>query len=185
MSSFHYNENSPKRQKISHTTTEGVGKIHGTDTNGILRILLDTGASATIIIKDAIRGFTGPVLKEKPTTWNTVGGQFVPNLQREVRFTLPELSTSKVIQWVCHEDPKTLRKNAQYDMIIGADLLSELGLEINFSTQWIIWVGIEIPMNDKHIISDLQMLQLSTTNVSNRRYLKKQKQDKAHFRCRL
>jgi hypothetical protein len=41
-------------------------------------------------------------------------------------------------------------------MIIGADLLSELGIEINFSTQRIIWEGIEIPMKDKHIISDLQ-----------------------------
>jgi hypothetical protein len=41
-------------------------------------------------------------------------------------------------------------------MIIGADLLSELGIEINFSTQRIIWEGVEIPMKDKHIISDLQ-----------------------------
>ena len=67
---------------------------------------------------------------------------------------LPEFSTSKVIQWVCHVDTKTLRKNAQYNMIIGADLLSELGIEINFDTQRIIiWEGIEIPMKDKHIIS--------------------------------
>ena len=41
-------------------------------------------------------------------------------------------------------------------MIIGADLLLELGIEINFSTQQIIWEGIEIPMKEKHIISDLQ-----------------------------
>ena len=58
-----------------------------------------------------------------------------------------EFSTSKIIQWVCHEDAKTLvRKNAQYDMIIGADLLSELVIAINFSTQRIVWKGIEIPM---------------------------------------
>jgi hypothetical protein len=134
-----------------------VGKVHGTETNGILRILLDTGASATIILKDAIQGLTGPVLKEQPTrTWNTVGGQFVTNLQREVQFTLPEFSTSKAIQWICHEDSNTLRKIAQYDMIIGAGLLSEFGIEINFSTQPIMWEGIEIPMKDKHIISNLQ-----------------------------
>ena len=99
-SSFHYDENSPKRQKLSHKTTEVVGKVHGTAKNGILRILLDTGASVTITLKDAIQGLTGPVLKEQPTKWNTVGGQFVTNLQREIRFTLPELSMSKVIQWV-------------------------------------------------------------------------------------
>ena len=128
-----------------------MGKVHGTDTNGI-----DTGASATVILKDAFRGLTGPVLKEQPTKWNTVGGQSVTNLQHGVRLTLPEFSTSKGIQWVCHEDSNTLRRSAQYDMIISADLLSELWIEINFSTQRIIWDGIEIPMKYKHIISDLQ-----------------------------
>ena len=39
-------------------------------------------------------------------------------------------------------------------MIIGADLLSELHIEINYNTQRIIWEGIEIPMKDKHVISD-------------------------------
>ena len=58
ISSFHYNENSPKQQKLSHKTTEVVEKVHGTAKNGILCILLDTGASATIILKDAIRGLT-------------------------------------------------------------------------------------------------------------------------------
>ena len=117
-------------------TTEVMGQVHGTDTNGILRILQDTGAPATIILRDAIGGLNGPVLKEQPTTWNTVGGHFEINLQREVNFTLPEFSMSKVTQWVCHSN--TLRKNAQHDMTIGADLLSELGIEINFSTQRII-----------------------------------------------
>jgi predicted aspartyl protease len=133
-----------------------VGHVNSTECDGILRIVLDTGASATIILKDSIKGLNGTVLNEQTTTWNTVGGQFVTNLQREVIFTLPEFSTSKVIRWVCHVDSTTLRTNAQYDMIIGADLLSELGIEINFSTQRIIWEGIEIPMKDKHIISDIQ-----------------------------
>ena len=34
-------------------------------------------------------------------------------------------------------------------MIIGADLLTELGIELNFNTQRMIWEGIEIPMKDK------------------------------------
>jgi hypothetical protein len=32
----------------------------------------------------------------------------------------------------------------------------DLGIELNFNTQRMIWEGIEIPMKDKHIISDLQ-----------------------------
>jgi hypothetical protein len=41
-------------------------------------------------------------------------------------------------------------------MIIGTDLLSELGFEIHFNTQRIVWEGVEIPMKEKLIISDLQ-----------------------------
>jgi transposase InsO family protein len=145
-----------KRQKQKHKTTEVVGEVLGTVKPGIVRILLDTGASATIILKDAIRGLTGPVFKTSHTRWHTMGGQFVTKLQREIKFKLPEFSTSKIVQWVCHEDTHTLRKNAQYDMIIGADLLSELGIEINFNTQRIVWEGVEIPMKEKNVISDLQ-----------------------------
>ena len=79
---------------MSHKTTEVMRKVHGTDENGILRILLDTGASATIVLMDAIRDLTGPVLKEQTTMWNTVGGHFVTTLKREIQFTLSEFSTS-------------------------------------------------------------------------------------------
>jgi hypothetical protein len=149
-------DNNSKKRKENHKTTEVVGKVIGTGKPGIVRILLDTGASATIILKDAIRGLTGPALKTTPTKWHTMGGEFVTKLQREIKFKLPEFSTSKIVRWVCHEDAHTLRTNSQYDMIIGTDLLSELGVKINFNTQRIIWEGVEIPMKEKHIISDLQ-----------------------------
>jgi hypothetical protein len=57
---------------------------------------------------------------------------------------------------VCHEDAHILRINSQYDVIIEIDLLSELGFKINFNTQRIVWEGVEIPMKEKHTISDLQ-----------------------------
>ena len=41
-------------------------------------------------------------------------------------------------------------------MNIGADLLSALGTESNFNTQQIVREGVEIPMKEKHIKSDLQ-----------------------------
>ena len=83
---FHYDKNSPKRQKLSHKTTEVVGKVHGTAENGILRILLDTGASTTIKLTDTIWGLNGPVLKEQTTTvllqYST---QYVEYCRRTVR----------------------------------------------------------------------------------------------------
>jgi hypothetical protein len=52
-------DNNSKKKKQNHKTTEVVGKVIGTGKPGIVCILLDTGASATIILKDAIRGLTG------------------------------------------------------------------------------------------------------------------------------
>ena len=70
-------DNNSRRKNQNHKTTEVVGEVIGTGKPGIVRILLDTGASATIILKDAIRGLTGPVFKTTPTKWHTMGGQFV------------------------------------------------------------------------------------------------------------
>ncbi len=133
-----------------------MGKVIQTGKPGIVCILLDTGASATIILKDAIQGLSGPVFKTTPTKWHIMGGHFVTKLQWEIKFKLPEFCTSKIVQWVCHEDTNTLRKNAQYNMIIGTDLPTELGFELNFITLQVVWKGVEIPMKEKHIESNLQ-----------------------------
>ena len=63
-----------------------MGEAMETCKPGIICILLDTEASATIILKDAIRGLTGPVSKTTPTKWYTRGGHFVTKLQREIKF---------------------------------------------------------------------------------------------------
>jgi hypothetical protein len=36
-----------------------------------------------------------------------------------------------------------------YDMIIGRDLMSDLGIDIHFSTTSVVWDGMEIPMKDR------------------------------------
>jgi hypothetical protein len=44
-------DNNSKKSKQNHKTTEVVGKVIGTGKPGIVCILLDTGASATIILR--------------------------------------------------------------------------------------------------------------------------------------
>ena len=46
------------------------------------------------------------------------------------------------------------RKLAQYDMIIGTDLMTELGIGINFSSNKMSWEGVDIPMRPKNLITD-------------------------------
>lgn len=53
--------------KKSHKTTEVVCEVLDTGKPVVVRILLDTGASATIILRNANRSLNGPVFKVTQT----------------------------------------------------------------------------------------------------------------------
>ena len=61
-----------------------------------------------------------------------MGGSFVTTQQRLLEFRFPEFHHHKTIEWTCHVDTKTDPKEAQYDMIVGMDLMNELGIEQYF-----------------------------------------------------
>jgi hypothetical protein len=52
-----------------------------------------------------------------------------------VDFKFPELSENKKIEWVVHIDDKTNNETAAYDMIVGLDLMAELGLIIDLENK--------------------------------------------------
>ena len=152
----------------SHKTTEVVSEVLDMGEPGVVCILLDTGASATIILRNTIGSWMDRYSKQRrrdDIPWVVV------SWKRDFGFNFPKTRKFKIIRWVCHEDTTTLRKNAQYYMIIGADLLTETGIKINFNSQWIVCKGIKI-LWQKHIMSKVQMLQLSTTKVLYIPYLK-------------
>jgi hypothetical protein len=144
-----------KRIKVDHKTTEIVGEIHNKKGQLVpLRILLDTGSTATILLKHFVQPSTSKVYKGQTTTWKTMGGNFVTRQKRQIQFRLTEFNTSKIVTWPCHIDETTNRKTAQYDMIIGTDLMTALGIVINFSTNKMSWEGVDIPMRPKNQITD-------------------------------
>ena len=53
--------------KKSHKTIKVVGEVLDTGKPGVVCILLDTGASATIILRNANRSLKGPVFKATQT----------------------------------------------------------------------------------------------------------------------
>ena len=61
-----------------HRTTEVVGKIINRDGELVpIQILLDTGTTATIILKNFVeRGKASSYKNPKLTQWNTMGGNF-------------------------------------------------------------------------------------------------------------
>ena len=71
-----------------------------------------------------------------------------------VKFTLPEFYLNREITYVCHIDDTTSPRAASYDMIMGRDIMSELGLDISFSNHEITWDGVAVPMKERGTIRD-------------------------------
>ena len=89
-------------------------------------------------------------LKTKTTngsTWKTKGGTFTTNRTADCSFILPEFHQDKQIQWTCYVDEKS-SKECRYDMIIGRDLLHELGFIMDFKTGSMTWENATISMHD-------------------------------------
>ena len=71
-----------------------------------------------------------------------------------VEFKLPEFSNSRTIGAKVHVDDITNPDNAQYDMIMGTDLLESLGKDLLFSKKLVTWDHLQIPMKNCGTITD-------------------------------
>ena len=62
-----------------------------------------------------------------------MGGIFETRQKARVQFKLPEFSHNKTITWNVHVDEHTAPADAQYDMIVGTDLMEELRIKIDYN----------------------------------------------------
>jgi len=77
-----------------------------------------------------------------------MGGQFTTDKTGLVTFSLPEFNLKKQISWVFHVNDR-LKAASTYDMIIGRDLLGELGIILNFNDKTVTWDTDTIPMKER------------------------------------
>ena len=146
-----------KKNKTSHKTTEIVAIIYlntkQTKTR-VLRVLIDTGASASVILGEHCKRLK---MKVAPLTrWTTKAGTFNTTRRVQVKLLLPEFNQNKIISWTCHVDDTTTATDSQYDMILGRDLLETLGIIINFNDHTMTWEEATIPMKEYGSIPTLQ-----------------------------
>ena len=92
------------------------------------RIILDSRSSATIVIGKPTSKLR--TKEAKKTTLEIQYGKFTNSKKVNVDFCLPNFIETKIVTWKCHVDNST---NGIYDMILGRDLLTALGLDPNFS----------------------------------------------------
>jgi len=86
-----------------------------------------------------------------------MGGHFTTNKTGSVTFLLPEFNLKKHITWTLHVDDRSKASSA-YNMIIGQDLLGELGIILNFNDHTVSWDTDTIPMKDRGTLNTRESL---------------------------
>jgi hypothetical protein len=75
-----------------------------------MRALLDTGTTATIILREFVGKGRDCTNTKKITKCKTLEGTFTTDYESLLDFKFPEVSTSKVVTWQAHVDDKTSSK---------------------------------------------------------------------------
>jgi len=109
----------------------------------MLRALLDSGGSGTLVVQKYAEKLK-PAKNATKTQWKTPNGNFATSKQVRAMFCMPELHSNKFIEWNVH----VTKDLGAYDMIIGRDVLQNLGIDLRFSDSTVEWDGAEIPFKD-------------------------------------
>ena len=112
----------------------------GTPKPVYVKILLDSGASGTLITAKWAKKLRQT--KAKSVQWNTTAGTFVTSSRTKLQFKLPEFHEKRVVEYQVH----VTKDLGRYDMIIGRDILEELGIDIKFSNNTMEWDDKVVPM---------------------------------------
>ena len=127
------------------------GKTKNSNKYSDLRVLVDTGCSHSIIVKNYCKASKS---HKKVKKYATGSGTLTTQYETKVHFSLPEFSDKKVITW---NFSVTDSKDLGYDLILGRDLMTELKMDILFSQKTLNWEGISIPMRDFRRIQKLRL----------------------------
>ena len=110
-----------------------------------IKALMDSGASESLITEKYLKKLRMRKSQGPPVTWTTPAGEMQTQAKVKAQFTLPELQSKRLIEWRFH----VTKDMGAYDMIIGRDILSFLGVDISFSNQVVTWDGAEMPFKPR------------------------------------
>jgi hypothetical protein len=105
-----------------------------------IQALLDSGASASLILKKFVRKLKLKMSKLS-TTWTTTAGDLTTNSKCKAQFCIPELEDKVLLEYNLNITDTLVG----YDMIIGHDILEDLGVVIDFNQKVSIWGHCECP----------------------------------------
>ena len=161
-----YDIPTPKRRKKARTLTPitivAANSIGCCTSRKVLRALLDSGSTSTLIHEDAVPRTAIP----KPITakkFSTVAGTMTANKvvrMRDVR--LPEFNRNRSLS---EQKALVFGGNCKYDIILGADFLSKTGIVLDYQTKEANWFGDTIPLREPGLTASDYIDILEATKV--------------------
>src|SRR5688500_13588077 len=152
-----------KKAKVRDLSTITLGYLHSKHNSFKMKhqrrvkILFDTGCGATLIHHSLVQRLKQK--DDKPSNWSTKARSFKTNITCKVHFTLPAFHKERNISWTAFVD-NTDKLTSRYDMIIGRDLISELGMTFWFNDHLMEWDNATTPMLDPGMFNDEHVDQL-------------------------
>ena len=137
-----------KRPKLDHLTPMTFVRMNqrapgkGKPKPITLKGLCDSGGSACILSLKYAKKLKVE-LHPSQIVFTTPTGAMTVDKKAELQFMLPEFYQDRVLTWDIYVTDRPL---GNYDMIIGRDLMGELGFQLKFDTMEVAWNQIAIPM---------------------------------------
>ena len=110
-----------------------------------LSVLLDSGASKSLVSQSSLPDWVNTTKLSNPTSWTTAAGQLSTTKEARVNFVLPEFDDQRTINIDAH----VTTSNMSYSMILGRDVLSQLGIKLDFQNQAIEWEHYNVPFKPR------------------------------------
>lgn len=138
-----------EKNRVIPTSIMIAKHIHGKESRRILRVLFDSGASHTMINRSCLPLNTqdDPTDRRKPLA--TIAGSYQPSGRvRLHNIVLPEFDNSRTIRG---NTAYVFDAQCAYDVIMGRDLLSQIGLVMDFHNGLMHWMTRTAPMKSEGI----------------------------------
>ena len=163
--------------RMQHSSTEKIVEQQHPIAFGILRtskgnkqkeirILFDSGATSSFLSERFASKLR--VKNTAASVWKTGNGSIETYKKTKTQFVLPELYNDRIIEHTFHLLPTPIG----YDMIVGTDLMSDLGIKLNFQDATVEWDEASIPFKHKDAkfetdlhIEDSSAVRESTTRM--------------------
>jgi hypothetical protein len=140
-------------QKLTPVTILVVDTISSVTSRRLLKVVLDSGPTTTLINKRCLPRHCKPQEISSRRQVNTLAGTCTSTevfIMHNLR--LPEFNKNRNVdqQKALVFQPETCK----YDVILGADFLTKTGIDVKYSTGTMEWFYIELPFCNPHLFQD-------------------------------